>query len=293
MDEIKLNNSLDLIFFMETKLINNLSTQKLDYLGKKEIFFDRELSWLSFNERVLKTGFDNTIPIGERLRFLTISATNLDEFFMVRVAGLYQLMTRKYEIIPFTGKRIDTLMTEILSTIRKLKSTQNILLEKLIDELKNIKIKFYKIENLSQKENEWVEKYYEENILPLIAPTTLDPAHPFPFIQNQGKGLFIEMSYGKNKEINSVILLPKNLNRFIRLPGEEHKYIFLEDLITRFIDKIYPNHKLKNFGMFRVLRDSEIEIDDEADDLIDEFEAALKARRRGDVVSLEVSSNLI
>ena len=277
---------------METKLINNLSTQKLDYLGKKEIFFDRELSWLSFNERVLKTGFDNTIPIGERLRFLTISATNLDEFFMVRVAGLYQLMTRKYEIIPFTGKRIDTLMTEILSTIIKLKSTQNILLEKLIDELKNIKIKFYKIENLSQKENEWVEKYYEENILPLIAPTTLDPAHPFPFIQNQGKGLFIEMSYGKNKEINSVILLPKNLNRFIRLPGEEHKYIFLEDLITRFIDKIYPNHKLKNFGMFRVLRDSEIEIDDEADDLIDEFEAALKARRRGDVVSLEVSSNL-
>ena len=100
------------------------------------------------------------------------------------------------------------------------------------------------------------------------------------------------MSHGKNKEINSVILLPKNLNRFVRLPGEEHKYILLEDLITRFIDKIYPNHKLKNFGMFRVLRDSEIEIDDEADDLIDEFESALKARRRGDVVSLEISSNL-
>ena len=91
-----------------------------------------------------------------------------------------------------------------------------------------LKNKFYKIENLSQKENEWIEKYYEENILPLIAPTTLDPAHPFPFIQNQGKGLFIEMSYRKNKEINSVILLPKNLNRFVRLPGEEHKYIFLE-----------------------------------------------------------------
>ena len=228
---------------METKLINNLSTQKLDYLGKKEIFFDRELSWLSFNERVLKTGFDNTIPIGERLRFLTISATNLDEFFMVRIAGLYQLMARKYEIIPFTGKRIDTLMNEILSLIRKLKLNQDELLNNLIHELKKFKISFCKIEDLSQKENKWIEKYYEENIIPLIAPTTLDPAHPFPFIKNQGKGLFIEMSHGKNKEINSVILLPKNLNRFVRLPGEEHNYILLEDLITRFIDKIYPNHK--------------------------------------------------
>ncbi len=277
---------------MEIKLKINLKTQKLDYLGKKDIFFDRELSWLSFNERVLKTALDLTIPIGERLRFLTISATNLDEFFMVRIAGLYQLIARKYEIIPFTGKRIDTLMNEISSLIRKLKLNQDVLLKNLIHELKKFKISFCKIEDLSQKENKWIEKYYEENIIPLIAPTTLDPAHPFPFIQNQGKGLLIEMLYGKNKEINSVILLPKNLNRFVRLPGEEHKYILLEDLIARFIDKIYPNHKLKNFGMFRVLRDSEIEIDDEADDLIDEFESALKARRRGDVVSLEISSNL-
>ncbi len=277
---------------MEIKLKNNLTTQKLDYLGKKDLFFDRELSWLSFNERVLKTAFDLTIPIGERLRFLTISATNLDEFFMVRIAGLYQLMARKYEIIPFTGKRIDTLMNEILSLVRKLKLNQDVLLKNLIHEFKKNKIKFCKIEDLSQEENKWIEKYYEENIIPLIAPTTLDPAHPFPFIQNQGKGLFIEMSHGKNKEINSVILLPKNLNRFIRLLGEEHRYVLLEDLITRFIDKIYPNHQLKNFGMFRVLRDSEIEIDDEADDLIAEFESALKARRRGDVVSLEISSNL-
>ncbi len=277
---------------MEIKLKNNLTTQKLDYLGKKDLFFDRELSWLSFNERVLKTAFDLTIPIGERLRFLTISATNLDEFFMVRVAGLYQLMARKYEIIPFTGKRIDSLMIEIFSLTKKLKLNQNILLKNLIDELKKNKINFCKIEALTSKENNWIEKYYEENIIPLIVPTTLDPAHPFPFIQNQGKGLFIEMSRGKNREINSVILLPKNLNRFVRLPGEEHKYILLEDLITRFINKIYPNHKLINFGMFRVLRDSEIEIDDEADDLIDEFETALKARRRGDVVSLEISNNL-
>ena len=167
-------------------LDNNLLTQKLNYLGKNEQFFDRELSWLSFNERVLKTGFDKEIPIGERLRFLTISATNLDEFFMVRVAGLYQLMARKYEVIPFTGKRIDTLMYEILNSIKNLKLTQNSLLTDLKYEFSKININFCKISDLSKIDIQWIEKYFEEYILPLIVPTTLDPAQPFPFIQNQG-----------------------------------------------------------------------------------------------------------
>ncbi len=272
--------------------MKNLSTEKLNYLGEKEQYFDRELSWLSFNERVLKTGFVQTIPIAERLKFLTISATNLDEFFMVRIAGLYQLMARKFEVIPFTGKRIDTLMCEILSLVKNLKTIQNLLLTELTQQFKELNINFYKISDLHKRQINWIEKYYEDFIIPLIVPTTLDPAHPFPFIHNQGKGLFFEMIDDKKNEINSVILLPKNLNRFVRLPGEEHNYIFIEDLIGKFLEKIYPNYELKKFGMFRVLRDSAIEIDDEADDLIDQFESALKARKRGEVVSLEISSNL-
>ena len=185
---------------MEIKLKNNLKTQKLDYLGKKDLFFDRELSWLSFNERVLKTAFDLTIPIGERLRFLTISATNLDEFFMVRIAGLYQLIARKYEIIPFTGKRIDTLMNEISSLTRKLKLNQDVLLKNLIHELKRYKLSFCKIEDLSQKENKWIEKYFEENIIPLIAPTTLDPAHPFLSFKIKVRGCLLKCHKEQTKK---------------------------------------------------------------------------------------------
>ena len=116
--------------------------------SQADVFINRELSWIEFNKRVLLTGMEKEYKILDKVKFCSIFSNNLDEFFMVRVAGLYQLMTRKYEIIPFTGKRIDTLMTEILSTIRKLKSTQNILLEKLINELKNIKINFSILKNI-------------------------------------------------------------------------------------------------------------------------------------------------
>ncbi len=274
---------------MESKL----TTQELLYSkDQNEIYFDRELSWLSFNERVLKTASNPEIPLAERLNFLIICCNNLDEFYMVRVAGLQQLIAKKFKTIPHTGKRIDELMKQIFYFTKLLKKYQNEYLHEIINKFKKKEIHIFDDKNLNKKENVWLKKYYIENILPLLAPTSLDPAHSFPFISNQGKGLFLEMENVNGKSVNSLLILPKNIERFIRLPGDKQKYVLLENLIIKFLDMIYPGYKLKNSSMFRVLRDSEIEIDDEADDLIGQFETALRARKRGEVVFLEISKSL-
>ena len=278
---------------MRHGLRSDLITQNLLYTNNdNELFFDRELSWLSFNERVIKTSTNKNIPLAERLRFLIISAYNLDEFYMVRVAGLLQLLSRKYKTVPYTGKRIDELMTAILLTTENLKTSQSECLKEIINEFKTQDILIFNKNKFTKKDNLWLKKYYVENILPLLVPTTLDQNHPFPFIHNQEKGIFFEMKDEKGNEINSVILLSKNIERFIRLPGEKLKFVLVENLITQFFEMIYPRYKLKKYGLFRVLRDSEIEIDDEAEDLIGQFETALRTRKRGEVVFLEISKSL-
>ncbi len=272
---------------------SNLTTQNLLYSSdKNELFFDRELSWLSFNERVLKTSSDKKLPLAERLRFLIISSYNFDEFYMVRVAGLRQLLSREYKTVPYTGKRIDELMYQILLSTKNLKKNQSKHLKEIINQFKTQDIFILNDHKFTKKENLWLRKYYVENILPLLSPTTLDPDQPFPFIYNQSKGIFFEMNDENGNEINSVILFSKNIKRFVRLPGEKIKFILVENLITQFFKMIYPQYQLKKYGMFRVLRDSEIEIDDEAEDLIGQFETALHARKRGEVVFLEISKSL-
>ena len=231
---------------MRCGLRSDLITQNLLYTNNdNELFFDRELSWLSFNERVIKTSTNKNIPLAERLRFLIISAYNFDEFYMVRVAGLLQLLFRKYKTVPYTGKRIDELMTAILLTTENLKTSQSECLKEIINEFKTQDILIFNKNKFTKKENLWLKKYYVENILPLLVPTTLDPAHPFPFIYNQEKGIFFEMKDEKGNEINSLILLSKNIERFIRLPGKKLKFVLVENLITQFFEMIYPRYKLK------------------------------------------------
>ena len=258
---------------------------------ENEDFFNRELSWLAFNERVLSLAEDDDKPLGERMRFLAISADNLNEFFMVRVAGLRQLVDRGFKRLPKSDVDVNQLLAKIMARSAKLMARQNQVLPELIGCLRDENI--HVLSDIPDEEQDrlWLEGWFIDNILPLITPTTLDPSHPFPFFHNDGKGMMLELTSPDGKPMQSVILLPANLPRFVKLPGGGLRLILVEVVIRSSIVKIYPRHHLVSAAMFSILRDSEIEIDDEANDLIHEFENALRARQRGNVVLLTLSKD--
>jgi len=255
-------------------------------------FFDRELSWLSFNERVLLQSCLPHNPVGEQLQFISISSTNLDEFYMVRLAGLYQLESRGYHHIPQSEERLDSSIAQIENRAGALFDSQQKRLEDVLSRLADEGCELLVPENLTDAEKEWLEAFFDEHILPVLSPITLDPTHPFPFIQNKGKGLLLEMTTSSEKHRLAVILISDKLSRFVRLPGQAVRMVPIEQVILRFVNRLYTGFEVKQSAMFRVLRDSEIEIDDEADDLVSQFEDALKRRRRGNVVLLSLSSEL-
>ena len=263
----------------------------LDGLTEDESFFNRELSWLAFNERVLSLAEDDDKPLGERIRFLAISADNLNEFFMVRVAGLRQLVDRGFKRLPKYDVDIDQLLTQIMARSAKLMARQNQVLPELIGCLRDENIHVLSDIPDDEQDRLWLEDWFIDNVLPLITPTTLDPSHPFPFFHNDGKGMMLELTSPDSKPMQSVILLPANLPRFVKLPGDGLRLLLVEAVIRASIVKIYPRHQLVSAAMFSILRDSEIEIDDEANDLIHEFENALRARQRGNVVLLTLSKD--
>ena len=274
---------------------NEMTSKKtdpiLDGSTEDESFFNRELSWLAFNERVLSLAEDEDKPLGERIRFLAISADNLNEFFMVRVAGLRQLVDRGFKRLPKDDVDIDQLLTQIMARSAKLMARQSQVLPELIGCLHDENIHVLSDIPDDEQDRLWLEDWFIDNVLPLITPTTLDPSHPFPFFHNDGKGMMLELTSPDSKPMQSVILLPANLPRFVKLPGDGLRLLLVEAVIRASIVKIYPRHQLVSAAMFSILRDSEIEIDDEANDLIHEFENALRARQRGNVVLLTLSKD--
>ena len=225
--------------------------------------FDRELSWLSFNERVLMQAALPHLPLGERLRFIAISPDNLDEFYMVRIAGMMQLHARGYQVVPETDGRLDELLDQVLERSNQLRDGQQHQLDRFLADFSEVQGCIRAATELSEDQISWLRKWYKQNLLPLLSPTTIDPSHPFPFIQNKGKGVLMEMVSPDKKPVRAVILIPDNCPRFIRLPGEGLDFVAAETAIIQFSDMIYPNFRIKKSGVFRILRDSEIEIDDE------------------------------
>ncbi|MFN8926419.1 MAG: RNA degradosome polyphosphate kinase [Rhodospirillales bacterium] len=253
-------------------------------------FINRELSWLAFNQRVLEEAMNPTHPPLERLRFLSISASNLDEFYMVRVAGLKGQVTAGVATRSPENLTAEQQLAAIHQVAGTLMRDQNRVWIDLLRELAEVGVSVVDVDAVAETERDWLEARFLDDIFPILTPIAVDPAHPFPFIPNQGLGIALQLTDPvRGETLEALVLMPSQLERFIRLPGSEARFVLLETLIVRYFDRLFPPFELKGHGVFRVIRDSEMEIDEEAEDLVRTFESALKRRRRGTVIRLSVN----
>ena len=258
-------------------------------------FFNREMSWLSFNWRVLEESENPKVPLLERVRFLAISATNLDEFYTVRVAGLRQLLREGVAKLSNDGQTAGQQVDSINIDAHALMLRQQISWRKLRDELAVEKIRILSAGDVSDADRAVLEKVFLEQVFPILTPIAIDPAHPFPFIASGGFALALQLKRkGDKPKLEALLPVPAQIPRFHRLadlPDGTIRFLPLESLLEIFITQLFPGYKLQGNCAFRVLRDSDLEVEDEAEDLVREFETALKRRKRGQVIRLKISGN--
>jgi polyphosphate kinase len=255
-------------------------------------YFNRELSWLAFNERVLEEACNTQHPLLERLRFLSISASNLDEFFMVRVAGLKAHQLLGVETRSDDGMTPTQQLTAIIEDADKLVTRQHEVWDELRIALAEAGVSVIGNEQLEESAEDWLDQFFRDQVFPLLTPQAIDSAHPFPFIPNLGFSLIFELKRGRAAPVHELVMLPLALPRFVRIPGEKARYIALETLIQRKTDYLFPRYELLGGGAFRIIRDSDIEVEEEAEDLVRYFRTAIKRRRRGRVVRLELDPEM-
>jgi len=256
-------------------------------------FINRELSWLAFNERVLAEADSPRHPLLERLRFLSISDNNLDEFYMVRVAGLKGQVLAGIVTPSQDGLTPAQQLEAINRRARKLMADQQVTWRVLRQQMAEAGISVIGPEELGAEDRAWLEERFMAEIFPVLTPLAIDPAHPFPFVANLGLGLALQLQrLSDGNRMEALLLIPGTLNRFVRLPGKSVRFLPLEQLIGLFLDHLFPGFAVIGQGMFRIWRDSDIEIEEEAEDLVRVFESALKRRRRGNVIRLAVEAGM-
>ncbi|MFD1882940.1 RNA degradosome polyphosphate kinase [Paracoccus pacificus] len=253
-------------------------------------FFNRELSWLAFNWRVLDEARNDRVPLLERVRFLSISATNLDEFYTVRVAGLREWVREGNSQLSDDGLTPVEQLALINADARRLMGVQQTVWNRLRREMEAQNIAILSRSRVTRADEAFLRRYFQEQVLPILSPMAIDPAHPFPFIPNAGLSLGLELARESDgRQMQALLPIPQQVARFIALPGNE-RFLRLEDLLLMNLGSLFPGYRDVGHCIFRVLRDSDLEVEDEAEDLVREFETALKRRRRGSVIRLKLSS---
>jgi polyphosphate kinase len=267
---------------------DDLVESTIDRIGLGDRYFNRELSWIAFNERVLDEACNTAHPLLERLRFLSISASNLDEFFMVRVAALKGQQLQGIEDRSPDGLTPTQQLTEIAARADRLTDVQQKVWIALRAQLATAGIEVLDRRHIAGDVAEWAETYFREQIFPILTPQALDPSHPFPFIPNKGFTILFDLKREADGEpTRELVMVPSLLKRFIRLPGLAARYVTIDTLIRRFTDILFPGYQVLGDGAFRVIRDSDIEVEEEAEDLVLYFKSAIKRRRRGRIIRLE------
>ena len=256
-------------------------------------YINRELSWLAFNERVLAEADSLRHPLLERLRFVSISANNLDEFYMVRVAGLKGQYLAGIKTLSQDGLTPAQQLEAIKQRAGKLMTDQQITWLTLRRQLDEAGINVIEPTDLESGDREWLEDRFMAEVFPVLTPLALDPAHPFPFVANRGFGLALELErVSDNIRLQALTLIPSSIDRFVRLPGSKIRFLPIEQMIALFLDHLFPGFAVVAQGVFRLLRDSEVEVEEEAEDLVRLYETALKRRRRGHAIHLAVDSTM-
>ena len=259
-------------------------------------FMNRELSWLQFNRRVLEEAENKKHPLLERLLFLSISANNLDEFFMVRVAGIAGQLRQGIKLVSMDGLTAPEQMRAIGAEIVQLQEDQQKVWKRLGKELAKQNIFIVGTSEITKTDKDRLEAYFLESVFPMLTPLSVDPAHPFPFIPNLGYTLVYELRHKiRGESMISLIRLPGPLRRFVELIKSgigRTAFISIEEVIGLFIGRLFPGFEVRGSGSFRLIRDSDIEFEEEAEDLVRTFETALKRRRRGLVIRLEIDSGM-
>jgi polyphosphate kinase len=256
-------------------------------------FVNRELSWLAFNGRVMEEASNPAHPLLERLRFLSTSASNLDEFYMVRVAGLKGQVNAGVTSTSADGLTPAQQLAEINRVADTLMQHQQRCLAVLLAELRRAGIVLLDPGELTDADRAWLDGHFRDQVFPILTPLAIDPAHPFPFIPNLGFAMVLQLARVEDGErVEALIPLPIQVPRFLRLPGAGVRFLALEDLVGQYLDDLFPGFRVLGRGLFRVIRDSEMEIDEEAEDLVRTFETALKQRRRGEVIRLTCNADM-